>query len=205
MNVSKNNLKKLTENKKMIRKKLSEDVDNSNFLAFITNLGKYNEGELVGKWVSFPIDEEDFDKVLDDIGINDEYEEWFVTDYDGNFSDVANSKLGEYPSYDDLQYFGEICDSIDDSEIATVFAVMDYAGYDIEEAVEMVSSGDATLHDDIFSDSDVGNYFVDLYGGVSELSKDELENYFDYEAFGRDIRLSGNVIITRDGMLEINR
>ena len=24
------------------------------FAAFITNLGKYNEGELVGEWVKFP-------------------------------------------------------------------------------------------------------------------------------------------------------
>ena len=27
------------------------------FKAFVTNLGKYNEGELVGEWVEFPIDE----------------------------------------------------------------------------------------------------------------------------------------------------
>lgn len=26
------------------------------FAAFITNLGKYNEGELVGEWVKFPKD-----------------------------------------------------------------------------------------------------------------------------------------------------
>ena len=26
---------------------------------YIANLGKYNEGELVGDWFSFPIDEED--------------------------------------------------------------------------------------------------------------------------------------------------
>ena len=28
---------------------------------FITNLGKYNEGELVGEWVTFPIDEDELD------------------------------------------------------------------------------------------------------------------------------------------------
>lgn len=25
------------------------------FDAFITNLGKYNEGELIGEWVGFPV------------------------------------------------------------------------------------------------------------------------------------------------------
>jgi hypothetical protein len=39
---------------------------------YIANLGKYNEGELVGAWFSFPIDEED---VAERIGLNSYYEE----------------------------------------------------------------------------------------------------------------------------------
>ena len=42
-------------------------VLDGNFEAFVTNLGKYNEGELVGDWFSFPIDEED---VAERIGLN---------------------------------------------------------------------------------------------------------------------------------------
>ena len=38
--------------------------------AYITNLGKYNEGELVGKWISLPISEEELEQVLQEIGIN---------------------------------------------------------------------------------------------------------------------------------------
>ena len=37
---------------------------------YIANLGKYNEGYLVGDWFSFPIDEDD---VKERIGLNDEY------------------------------------------------------------------------------------------------------------------------------------
>ncbi|MFQ6794497.1 MAG: antirestriction protein ArdA, partial [Thomasclavelia sp.] len=37
---------------------------------YIANLGKYNEGELVGDWFSFPIDEED---VAERIGLNSTY------------------------------------------------------------------------------------------------------------------------------------
>lgn len=43
------------------KKEVNEALGDSDFKAFITNLGKYNEGELVGKWVSFPIDEDDFE------------------------------------------------------------------------------------------------------------------------------------------------
>lgn len=39
---------------------------------YIANLGKYNEGELVGAWFTPPVD---FEEVKERIGLNDEYEE----------------------------------------------------------------------------------------------------------------------------------
>ena len=39
------------------------------FAAFITNLGKYNEGSLVGEWVKFPTTAEEMQKVFERIGI----------------------------------------------------------------------------------------------------------------------------------------
>lgn len=39
-------------------------VLDGSFEAFVTNLGKYNEGELVGEWVHFPTTEEEMKKVL---------------------------------------------------------------------------------------------------------------------------------------------
>ena len=43
---------------------------------YIANLGKYNEGELVGAWFTFPID---FEEVKEKIGLNDEYEEYAMS------------------------------------------------------------------------------------------------------------------------------
>ena len=45
---------------------------------FITNLGKYNEGELVGEWVKLPATKEELETVYERIGINEEYEEYFI-------------------------------------------------------------------------------------------------------------------------------
>ena len=42
---------------------------------YLTNLGKYNEGELVGEWVQLPISNEELQEVFKRIGINEEYEE----------------------------------------------------------------------------------------------------------------------------------
>ena len=38
-------------------------VLDGDFEAFVTNLGKYNEGMLVGEWVKFPTTEEEMQKV----------------------------------------------------------------------------------------------------------------------------------------------
>ena len=71
------------------------------FAAFITNLGKYNEGSLVGEWVKFPTTAEELQKVFERIGIGSKddfgqpYEEWFITDYDC-YVDGLYDKLGEY-------------------------------------------------------------------------------------------------------------
>lgn len=56
---------------------------NNEVKVWVGNLGKYNEGNLVGKWIELPIDEDDLEKVLESIGIdNEEYEEIFIADYD---------------------------------------------------------------------------------------------------------------------------
>ena len=47
----------------------SMPVLDGDFEAFVTNLGKYNEGELVGEWVKFPTTEEEMQKVFERIGI----------------------------------------------------------------------------------------------------------------------------------------
>ena len=79
------------------------------FEAYITNLGKYNEGELVGEWVKFPTTSEDLKKVFERIGIGSKddfgnpYEEWFISDYDC-YVDGLYEMLGEYESLDELNY-----------------------------------------------------------------------------------------------------
>ena len=44
-------------------------VLDGNFEAFVTNLGKYNEGMLVGEWLKLPTTEEEMQKVFERIGI----------------------------------------------------------------------------------------------------------------------------------------
>ena len=45
---------------------------------YIANLGKYNEGELVGAWFTPPVD---FEEVKERISLNDEYDLYGGTAY----------------------------------------------------------------------------------------------------------------------------
>ena len=55
------------------------------FEAYVTNLGKYNEGELVGEYLKFPTTPEEVQALLKRIGIDGvRYEEIFITDFDGD-------------------------------------------------------------------------------------------------------------------------
>lgn len=167
------------------------------FKAYITNLGKYNEGDLVGKWVEFPCDEEEFEQHLKEIGIGstDEfghpYEEWFVTDYESDVIDVYD-ELGEYPSYESLQELAEKCEEVEELDDmygeGFVYNLCKESGYDIDDILDKKDDMIVIKTDRRDNDSDIGYYYVDeVWGGVDQLGKDTLKTYFDYEALGRDL------------------
>ena len=171
--------------------KLNESVETPYFKAYITNLGKYNEGALVGKWVEFPIDETEFDKVLESIGIGDSddfgapYEEWFVTDYDCNLPGFNWQELGEYPSYESLQEYGEKVDSIDDVE--AVSNALEVTG-DLDRAIDGLDDGSIIFFRGVDTYEDLAYRMIDeMWGGIENLERNTIEQYFDYEALGRDL------------------
>lgn len=158
--------------------------------AFVTNLGKYNEGVLCGEWVYFPIDEDEFnEKVLPDIGVDGKrYEEWFITDYECELDGVAEY-LGEYPSLEDVNILAEALDSWDENYAQAVVDVygFDYIiNYDISEFLIIEAETDA----------DIGEYYIN----ETEMDIPEwLINYVDYEAYGRDIRFNSDGGFSNNG------
>ena len=66
------------------------------FEAYITNLGKYNEGRLVGETLKFPATTEEVQALLKRIGVDGvRYEEVFITSFDGDVLGLYDH-LGEY-------------------------------------------------------------------------------------------------------------
>lgn len=147
---------------------------------FITNLGKYNEGELIGKWVSFPISEDELAEVFEDIGINEQYEEYFFTDWDGDID--LYEIFGEYVNVKEVNELAERLEEVDD--INKLKAILEAETSDINEALDMMDS--AELYADMTLEELAYELVEECYD-LPEFAK----TYFDYSTFARDLDFDG--------------
>ena len=165
------------------------------FAAFITNLGKYNEGELVGEWVKFPITAEELKKVFDRIGIGQKddfgqpYEEWFITDYDC-YVGALYDKLGEYENLDELNYMASKLEEMGQGEYAQFQAAMEVGDHSgsLQEIINLTDNLDCyDLYPSIQDYDDLGRYYIEELDAMQV--PEHLRNYIDYEAYGRDVAM----------------
>ena len=175
------------------------------FAAFITNLGKYNEGELVGEWVKFPTTAEELKEVFKRIGIGQKddfgqpYEEWFITDYDC-YVDGLYSKLGEYENLDELNYLASKLDEMDQSDYAKFQAAMEIGDYtsSLQEIINLTENLDCyEIYPNIEDYDDLGRYYLEELDVMQV--PEHLQNYIDYEAYGRDVAMDENGSFTDQG------
>ena len=194
---------------------MSDDNDNDRegiIEAFITNLGKYNEGTLTGEWVSFPATLEDIQKVFERIGIGTKnkdgsiYEEWFITAYNCNVDGLAkNIDFGEYESLDELNYLASKINELNSYGLEKFQGALeagDYTG-SIKDVINLTDNLDKyEVYPDVKNCEDLGIYYVDEIGAVKV--PDELRYYIDYESYGRDIALEENGQFTEYGYVRDN-
>lgn len=169
---------------------------------WVGNLGKYNEGNLVGRWIELPIDEDDLEKVLESIGIdNEEYEEIFIADYDLPFD---SQELGEYTSIERLNEIAERYEDLSEYE-KEVFNEIS-SDFNLDEAFDIVEDGDYMIYSDCDDMGDVAMQYVEETGLLDNVPGD-LVDYFDYQSYGRDMENNGYYIRSSycDGYIEIIR
>jgi antirestriction protein len=159
---------------------------------YIANLGKYNEGELVGAWFTPPID---FDEVKERISLNDEYEEYAIHDYELPF------EIDEYTPIEEVNRLCEMVEDLPEDIQAELHELQSYFG-GIEE---LCGHEDDIIHyPDCEDMADVARYFIEETGALGEVPA-SLQNYIDYEAYGRDLEISGSFVVTNHGVFEITR
>lgn len=176
------------------------------FKAFITNLGKYNEGELVGEWVKFPITNDEMQEVFKRIGIGRRYEEWFITDYECPEPGIYDT-LGEYESLSELNYLaGQMLDLDENEEFWQ--AVLELGEYtdSVQDLINLTENMDCfDYFPGVTDDSDLGYYWIEESDCYDTTVMGVLSSYIDYESFGRDIRLNEIGQFTDNGYVRLNK
>lgn len=158
---------------------------------YISNLGKYNEGELVGAWFQPPIS---FDEVKEKIGLNDQYEEYAIHDYELPF------EIGEYTPISEINRLCALIEEIEDTEIFKELREIQRMWFSsIEELIE--HKDEIICYSDCDSMEDVAAYYVEETGQFGEVPAN-LRNYIDYQALGRDMELEGSFLVTNNGVFE---
>lgn len=189
------------------------------FNVYIANLGKYNEGELVGEWLSLPATKEEWESLLVKIKLgyyeNNEfhygyeedgilYEEWAIHDTDTSY----NIKVGEYNYIQELNYLAA---ALENSEIPdTVIEWLDNYNATADH-VELINALLQENEVPVFGYDfpgcreciNMGMSDEELYGrdraywnGITEIIEDNnLECYFDYEHYGKDAMMNENIVL----------
>ena len=171
---------------------------------FLTNLGKYNDGYLIGEWVKLPVPKDKLEDVLCRIGINHQgYEEYFISDYESLFS---NLHINEYASIAELNELAERIEGLADHDYDKLGAVLECEGStSIADIIELIDSLDSfDLLTDVEDDEALGEYYAEcgcIFAGIP----DHIQRYFDFESYGRDIRLESNLCFTSYGAVIDNR
>lgn len=190
--------------------------------AWIGCLASYNNARLHGEWFDVSTDADEnaaniarvlrtspypnVTKTDEDTG--ETYasaEEYYVADYDETPRAII-AELGEYPSADRLALAAEIMEAISDrfddvDEAAAVLGEMldGQKLEDIDDAHAWISdhfAGEGNTLADWCSE-----YLTDTdyFGDIPKERREEIERYFDFESYARDMRLSGDISEVRVG------
>lgn len=85
-----------------------------------------------------------------------------------------------------LFVFNELAEKLEDVDEDIVLSFIESNSSDPKELLN-AEFDDCWLYSEVATDRELGEYIVDEIG--FELSRETLERYFDYEKFGRDVRL----------------
>jgi antirestriction protein len=173
--------------------------------ACVTNLGKYNEGELCGEYLRFPATKGDVQDLLSYIGIDGViYEDFIITDYGTDIKGLYRL-LGEYESIDELNYLAAMLADLDKNDLEKFEAVLEYEDYtsNVEQLINLAQNLDCyDFYPDVMNSKDLGIYYT---GQLETLSIPEsLEHYIDYEAYGRDMAINEGGVFTKNGYIVNN-
>lgn len=185
---------------------------------WIGNLGKYNEGELVGEWLKLPVSKQELDtflrekvglqltqaevdKALEEDGVC--YEEYMINDYETDLP----IKISEYENLENLNLLATIAENVNDMD--AINAYVDSQGeMTLEELANLMEQEDDIAYFRFSNDSSsmsaeekMGYEMADATGLLSTLQKLQIEEFFDFEGYGSSWE-NGDITILDNGYID---
>ncbi len=161
---------------------------------FLMNLGTGD-----GAWVNLPMDSEELSSFIRTNRISTRInEEYIIADYENEDFPIT---ITEYTSVWELNKMAEEFFNLEDYEQEVIKAYMECCSSSFSEVKTLIEDhDDLYLVSDIEDTYDLGQYLIeDTLAMIKNL--DTIVRYFDYEAFGRDCLLEGNMYLTSFGCL----
>ena len=110
--------------------------------------------------------------------------------YEGQEIEVTFDSIEGLPNLDcerlNLDLANELAEKLEDIDEDIVLSFIESESSD-PKVLAITEFDDCSLYADVSTDRELGEYIVDDMG--VELSREQLERYFDYEKYGRDVRL----------------
>ena len=169
---------------------------------WIGNLGKYNEGELVGEWLELPVSKKELNTFLrEKVGLQltqeevekslaetgNCYEEYMINDYETDLP----IKISEYENLDNLNLLATISENVSDMEAVNAY-VESQAEMTVEELANLMEQADdiayykfSDTESFVSSETKMGFEMAEVTGLMDTLRELKIDDFFDFEAYGR--------------------
>ena len=183
----------------------------------IGNLGKYNEGELVGEWLKLPVSKKELEtflrekvklqltqKEVEEALTKDGfcYEEYMINDYETDLP----IRVSEYTNLTTLNLLAMVSEKVNNMEAVEAYI----ESQDIDDIKEIINIMLQEENIPFYAyEEDYGNLTNEEKYGMSKaewtglqeiLDKYNVSYYFDYEKYGAD----DNVILYDSGYIDIS-
>jgi antirestriction protein len=160
---------------------------------YITDLQSYNEGDLVGEWITLPLTDKDLaneiSKVLHAgtaISNSNNHEEYFISDW--NWQDVEFFTVEEYDNIFELNEKLQAIKDVDSYKHKPIaFLLSEGLASDLDDAIS--KADDVIVHENKTME-DVAYYLIQDCYNIHELSP-IIANHIDYDGIARDLEYDG--------------
>jgi antirestriction protein len=190
----------------MCEQTFSKQQTNPQIRVYVANIGKYNEGKLVGAWLDLPTTHNQIQSFLkNQVGLNNQYEEYLIHDYESDFNHDENENIYdlnllaiklEQMSENEKALAAAYCSANGLKDTLTILNVchqvndISYVEIDANTWGTKEEKLGYTIIDEI--DTDLKTTLEQCKIGESLTAYD----YFDFEKYGHDISISEGYFAT---------